>query len=268
MRSSVQQLHFHRFKQVLLAISAGVCMQVWAQPPVVGAPQLVKKGSYAQLLVNKKPFIITGGELGNSSASSLEYLSPLWPKLRQMNLNTVVAPVYWDLLEPAEGRFDFALVDGLLQGARKNDLKLVLLWFGTWKNSMSCYVPEWMKINQGLFPRTQNSEGKSEEIITPFSKNALEADTRAFVKLMQHIRQVDESQKTVLMVQVENEIGMLPEARDHSALANEAFNKAVPSALIDYLQVHKDILVPEIKKLWQDNGSRTSGSWEEVFGNS
>jgi hypothetical protein len=268
MRSSVQQLHFHRFKQVLLAISAGFCMQVWAQPPVVGAPQLVKKGSYAQLLVNKKPFIITGGELGNSSASSLEYLSPLWPKLRQMNLNTVVAPVYWDLLEPAEGRFDFALVDGLLQGARKNDLKLVLLWFGTWKNSMSCYVPEWMKINQGLFPRTQNSEGKSEEIITPFSKNALEADTRAFVKLMQHIRQVDESQKTVLMVQVENEIGMLPEARDHSALANEAFVKQVPQELINYLQVHKETLAPELKKLWTNNGSKTSGSWEVVFGKS
>ncbi|MGZ4012606.1 MAG: GH35 family beta-galactosidase, partial [Flavisolibacter sp.] len=255
-------------KLVLFVVPVWFCTQLNGQSPTATSPRLVSKGNYTQLLVDSKPFIITGGELGNSSASSLEYMFPIWPKLRQMNLNTVVAPVYWELLEPAAGKFNFSLVDGLIQGARRSNLKLVLLWFGTWKNSMSCYAPEWMKVNQERFPRTKSSAGKSEEIITPFSKNALEADREAFVKLMQHIRHVDESQKTVLMVQVENEIGMLPEARDHSALANEAFGRDVPRDLINYLEVHKTTLVPEIKKLWEDKGARTSGSWEEVFGKS
>ena len=261
-------LRSHAIKYLIYAVSISFCIQAIAQANAPGSPRLHRNGQWVQLYVDDKPFIVTGGELGNSTASSLTYLSPIWPKLRQMHLNTVFAPVYWELLEPEEGKYDFTLVDGLLQGARKNNLKLVLLWFGTWKNSMSCYVPEWMKTKQERFPRTQNSEGKSEEIITPFSKNALEADRRAFVKLMQHIRQVDESQKTVLMVQVENEIGMLPDARDHSPLANAVFDKVIPPELITYLQIHKETLMPELKKMWEDNGSKISGSWEEVFGKS
>ena len=108
-------------------------------------PRLVKTGNYVQLLVDNKPFLILGGELGNSSASSNEYMRPVWPTLKQMNLNTVIAPVYWELIEPVEGRFDFSLADTLLRNARLNKMKLVLLWFGAWKNSMSCYAPAWVK---------------------------------------------------------------------------------------------------------------------------
>ena len=110
-------------------------------------PKLVKNGNYVQLLVDNKPFLILGGELGNSSASSNEYMRPIWPKLKQMNLNTVIAPVYWELMEPVEGKFDFILVDSLIENARLFNMKLVLLWFGAWKNSMSCYAPAWVKTN-------------------------------------------------------------------------------------------------------------------------
>ena len=89
--------------------------------------------------------MILGGEVGNSAASSREYMQPIWPKLKEMNLNTVIMPVYWDLIEPEENKFDFSLVDGLIKDASANNLHLVLLWFGTWKNSMSCYVPAWIK---------------------------------------------------------------------------------------------------------------------------
>ena len=97
-----------------------------------------------QLLVEGKPFIILGGELGNSTASSTEYMKSVWPVLNAMNLNTVLAPVYWDLLEPEQGSFDFTLVDDLLRDARAHHVKLVLLWFGSWKNSMSTYTPSWI----------------------------------------------------------------------------------------------------------------------------
>lgn len=231
-------------------------------------PYLLKSGNYSRLIVNNKPFIITGGELGNSTASSTHFMDSIWPKLKKLNLNTVIAPVYWELTEPVEGKFDFRLVDDLIYNSRKNNFRLVLLWFGTWKNSMSCYVPEWMKTDQQRFPRTQNSGGKTEEIITPFSLNALQSDKKAFIQLMRHLKEMDSKQQTVVMIQVENEIGMLPEARDYSSAANEAFSKPIPAALINYLTNNKNSLLPEVKKIWENNGFKTAGSWEEIFGRS
>ena len=217
-------------------------------------------------MVGGKPFLVLGGELGNSSSSSLEYMSPIWQKLVSLNLNTVLAPVYWELIEPDEGRFDFTLVDGLLQEARKHQLKLVLLWFASWKNSMSCYAPSWVKTNQKRFPRSQDKMGRGMEILSPFSQENAEADARAFAGLMRHLREVDARDNTVIMVQVENEIGMIPDSRDRSAIANELYNRAVPSELLKYLAGRKDSLIPEFRELWASAGFRTGGTWEEFFG--
>jgi beta-galactosidase GanA len=229
-------------------------------------PQIKYWGDHAELLVNGTPLLMTAGELGNSSASSTAYMEPIWPKLEKMRLNTLIAPVYWELMEPAEGTFNFTLVDYLVQSARKHHIKLVLLWFGTWKNSMSCYAPVWVKTDQKRFPRVKSSEGRSEEIITPFSANALKADVKAFSAFMRHVKQTDSQQHTVVMIQVENEIGMLPSARDHSQPAEAAFSQPVPGKLMAYLSLHRDKLVPEIQKLWQDAGFKTTGNWETVFG--
>jgi len=234
----------------------------WGQ----STPHLVNNNGYPELLVDGKPFLILGGELGNSSASDMAYMRPIWPKLKKMHLNTLVSPVYWELLEPQEGKFNFVLIDELIKNARINRIKLVLLWFGTWKNSMSCYAPGWMKTDDARFPRARTAGGEPQEIITPFSRNALTADRKAFAALMRHLKSIDGNQHTVLMIQVENEIGMLPEARDHSTAANEAFTGPVPAKLLTYLESHRKSLVPEIEKRWRDNGFKTTGSWEEVFG--
>lgn len=229
-------------------------------------PFLQKKGNKTQLIVNNKPFIIRGGELGNSSATSMESMEPIWSKLSDMNLNTVLTPVYWELIEPQEGKFDFSLVDDLILKARKENLKLVFLWFGSWKNSMSSHAPEWVKLNQKKYPRVKDNKGKSHEILTPFSENNLEADLKAFQKLMSHIKDFDQKEQTVIMVQVENEIGMLPTARDYCVLANEVFNKPVPDELLKYMQKNKEKLVPEFLEIWKKNGFKTSGNWEQIFG--
>lgn len=229
-------------------------------------PQLIKKGNYTQLFVNNKPFLITGGELGNSSASSNEYMRPFWGKLKQMNLNTIIAPVYWELLEPKEGVFDFLLIDSLIKNARLYNMKIVILWFGAWKNSMSCYAPVWVKTNTFRFPRAFANDGSAQEILTPFNKNNLEADKKAFTRLMQYIKQADSRQQTVIAVQVENEIGMLPDARSYDNAANAAYNEDVPQQLITYLKKNKDLLLPEIKSIWKNNGYKISGNWEEIFG--
>ena len=227
---------------------------------------IVKTGDVPQLLSNNNPFLILGGELGNSSASSRNYLKPIFPYLKSMNLNTVLAPVYWEIMEPEENKFDFSLVDGMITEARQYNMKLVFLWFGTWKNSMSCYAPSWMKTNSKRFPRTIDNNGRSHEIFSVFGKETLEADKKAFTALMKHIRETDSRQKTVIMVQVENEIGMLTTAREISKTANSYFNGNVPPELMSYLQKNKDILLPELKQKWIQSGAKVNGTWTSVFG--
>ena len=118
-----------------------------------GTPHLERRGQATQLIVDGKPFLALGGEVHNSSSSSVEYMKPIWPRLGSMHLNTVVVPVAWETIEPQEGRFEFSVVDGLLEGARSNHLRLVVLWFGAWKNTFSSYVPAWVKTDEERFPR-------------------------------------------------------------------------------------------------------------------
>jgi beta-galactosidase GanA len=229
-------------------------------------PYLKKQGKTTQLVVDEKPFLILGGELGNSSFTSLEYMEPIWPKLNTMNLNTVLAPVYWELIEPLEGTFDFKLLDQLIYEARNHDLKLVILWFASWKNSMSSHAPSWVKKDQERFPRIKDGKGNSHEILTPFSNNNLQADLKAFQALMKHIMEIDSREHTIIMIQPENEIGMLPSARDYHPLANKKFQENVPREFIQYLKNNKDNLVPEFMEIWAENGYKDSGTWEEIFG--
>ena len=228
-------------------------------------PFLDTQSPAPRLIVDGQPYLILGGELHNSSSSSRDYMKPIWPRLAQMHLNTVLTPVSWELIEPQEGRFDFSLVDGLIHDARESHLHLVFLWFGTWKNSMSCYAPAWVKADQNRFPRSQKSDGTGLEILSPFSETNWQTDAHAFATLMRHIRDKD-THHTVIMVKVENEIGMIPEARDHSAEANQAFAGSVPPELMACLQSHKDNLIPEFRAVWEKAGFKTSGTWEEVFG--
>jgi len=229
-------------------------------------PHLQQVGSKYQLVIEDKPFLVLGGELGNSTFTSLESMKPVWPKLKTMNLNTVLAPVYWELIEPDKGKFDFELLDELITEARHHDLKLVLLWFGSWKNSMSSHAPSWVKTDQTTYPRAKDENGISQEILTPFSENNLQADLNAFQALMQHLKEVDRMEQTVIMIQPENEIGMLPSARDYHDLANEKFDQQVPDELMNYLVENKSTLVPEFYNVWEKNGFKTKGTWEEVFG--
>ena len=258
-------VHSKKFLYLVLTLSVFTGQFAEAQKNI---PHLKKQGTATLLIVEGKPFLVLGGELGNSTASDLNYLKPFWQNFKTMNLNTILAPVYWELMEPKEGKFDFTHVDGLINDARKYKMKLVLLWFGSWKNSISCYAPVWVKTNLNRFPRSQKKEGQGMEILTPFSRENLEADKKAFASLMKHLRESDRREQTVIMVQVENEVGMIPEARDYCGKANELFNAEVPVELMSYLQEHKEQLIPEFREFWSDNDFKRSGTWEKVFGNS
>lgn len=216
-----------------------------------------------QLIVNNQPYLMLGGELANSSAASSAYLNKIWPKLTAMNLNTVLVPIYWEQLEPKEGVFNFELLDTALKNARASHMKLVLLWFGSWKNSMSSYTPAWVKTDPTRFALAESREGKKQAILSPFSNNNLQADIRAYSALLSYLKKNDQEQ-TVIMIQVENEVGMLPDARDFNAAANTAFQQAVPAELINFLK--QSTFSDSVTAAWRKHGSRTNGNWNEVFG--
>jgi hypothetical protein len=247
------------------ALAASLGAQTPADPMI---PHLEKRGAATQLIVDGKPWLALAGETANTASSSLEYMDTAWPKIVKMNLNTVLVAVAWDWVEPAEGKYDFTLVDGIIAGARKHNLRLILLWFGSWKNGLSSFAPGWVKADPRRFPRDLLSNGKSVEVLSTLSDANLQADTRAYTAFMRHLREVDSRQHTVLMIQLENEVGLIGDSRDRSAAANAAFAGQAPRELLDYLQQNKQTLWPELRKLWEAAGARTSGTWQEVFGSS
>ncbi len=229
-----------------LAASLLIAFVVLPQALGVDAPKLVEKDGRFALLVEGRPFLILGGQIHNSSGWPSE-LPQVWESMAALHANTVEAPVYWEQFEPQEGRFDNTNVDRIVEGARAHNLHVVFLWFGTWKNGNMHYVPAWVKGDAKRFPHTIRPDGEPIDVLSPILRNTLEADKAAFTALMRHLKEIDNEQHTVLLIQVENESGNIGSVRDNSAEANREFAGMVPADLL--AATHKQV-----------------GTWREVFG--
>jgi hypothetical protein len=227
-------------------------------------PYLSKKGSATQLMVNDQPFLMIAGEVHNSSASTLEYMEPLFPKLKKMNLNSVFVTLAWEQFEPKEGEYDYTLVDAILKNARENDLKVALLWFATWKNGESSYTPLWVKKDTKRFYRVLTKEGEEIETMSPFCEATKKADAKAFSALMKYLKKVDK-ERTVILMQPQNEVGMFQDI-DYNKASLKAFNEYVPEALMAYLIKHKNKLEDYLKDAWALQNYKKRGTWQEIFG--
>lgn len=208
-------------------------------------PYLKNDDGQVTLMVDDKPFLILGGELHNSSGSDLQYMEEhVWPGLRKLGGNCYLTPVYWECMEPEEGVYDFNLVEGVISQARREGVRLILLWFGLWKNGASQYVPAWMKKDPEYFYMC-GVDGRMVESVSPFCKKAVEADKKAFTELMRHLKEYD-PEHTVIMMQVENETGIWGQPRDYCTAAQEAFEAEIPEEMAELYGV--------------------AGTWETAFG--
>ena len=219
-----------------------------AQTPNRPLPRIVHKEGRHALFVDDAPYLMLGVQVNNSSAWP-PMLPKVWPAVEALHANTVEMPIYWEQLEPQQGKFDYSVVDELLKQARQHNVRLVLLWFGTWKNGSGHYMPEWMKRSPNLATHILGADGRPLDSPSPYAKAALEADIRAFSALMGHLKLVD-TQRTVLMVQVQNEPGTWGGVRDYSPTAQKLFESPVPATLLTALR----------------KTTRSGANWQEVFG--
>ncbi len=216
-------------------------------------PRLIEKNGRHALLVDGKPFFILGGQAHNSSGWP-GMLPHVWAAIEALHANTLEVPIYWEQVEPEEGKFDFSLIDTLLIQARQHKAHLVLLWFATWKNGSNHYMPLWMKSNSGKYPNIIGKDGKPVDSPSPNFKATLDADKKAFVEVMKYLKKAD-TQHTVIMMQVENESGAWGSVRDYSPTAQKLFEEDVPATLLT---------PPVLKALHVPEGAK--GSWQKVFG--
>jgi hypothetical protein len=226
---------------LLLVLASGI----HAISSAAEAPKFVEKDGRWALIVDGEPYLILGGQVHNSSAWPSE-LPAVWKSLADLHANTVEAPVYWEQIEPQEGNFNWDNVDAIIKGARDHNLHVVLLWFGTWKNGNMHYVPQWVKTDTKRFPRVIRADGEPIDVLSASSRSNREADKRAFVALMRHLKSLDSTEHTVLLVQVENESGIIGSPRDFSPESNKEFAGQVPADMLG--AAHKP-----------------PGTWSEVF---
>ena len=199
------------------------------------------------------PVYVLGLQAHNSSNGNRDMLARSIQAVQLYHGNTLEVPVYWASIEPAEGKFDFTTVDDLLLQVRQAGLHLILLWFGFSKNCDATYTPAWVKQHPETYRLARSYDGGVVPMLSPHCEATITADAKAFTALMAHLRQVDEETRTVLALQVENEIGLYPTDRCYSNAAQDAYDRGVPEQLRDIL-------------LEGSGASRKGNSWTDCYG--
>ena len=231
----------------LIATSLAIALRAQVQERPI--PRIVNKDGRFALFVDDAPYLMLGAQVHNSS-TWLNILPKVWPAMEYLNVNTVEMPIYWEQFEPRQGQYDYTTIDTVLEQARQHHLRLVLLWFGTWKNGSQHYMPEWMKLAPDRYPHMVDENGQTVDSPSPFAAASLEADKTAFTAFMRHLKSAD-PERTVIMVQVENEAGTWGTLRDYSSTAQKLFEAPVP---------------PEVLTAMQLKITSPSLTWQEAFG--
>ncbi len=245
--------HLTHFRNAAAGIAAlmalGAAWTLQAQEEERPIPQVIRKDGRHALMVDGAPFLILGAQAHNSSGWPA-MLPKVWPAVEYLHANTLEIPIYWEQFEPRPGEFDYSMVDTIITQARDHNVRLILLWFGTWKNGSQHYMPEWMKAEPARYFHLVDKSGQPVDSPSPFATASLELDIRAFTAFMRHLKAFD-PRRTVIMVQVENEAGTWGTVRDYGPAAQKLFDAPVP---------------PEVLKAMNWQGSTAPANWQEAFG--
>ena len=238
----------HRQFFVFVVAFFVIVVRLHAQKTDPSLPHLVYKNGRHALMVDGQPFLILGAQCNNSSAWPA-MLPKVWSAMEALHVNTLEIPIYWEQFEPQPGKYDYSVIDAIITQARERNLRLVLLWFATWKNGSNHYMPQWMKLQPEKYPNMIDKNGRPIDSPSPHAEATLEADIKAFSAFMSHLKDFDK-EHTVIMVQVENEPGSWDTVRDYSPKAQRVFDSPVPAAAISAMKL----------------SPKSNRSWPEVFG--
>ncbi len=164
----------------------------------------------------------------------------LYPAARKMGLNALKVPIKWSVVEPEKGVYDFAYVDHAKAMAEQHGLKLVLNWFGHYASNDGTiygnlagqlYAPRYVVEDERTYPRAVDADGVAHHNAVSYEyQPVIEREIAAFRAFMEHLKKVDAQSRTVVMVQVENEIAVFGWDRqnrklwrDHSPAAERIF---------------------------------------------
>ena len=218
------------FRSIAVLAACGAVSMLHAQVKERPLPRLEKKDGRYALMVDGAPFLMLGAQAHNSSGWPA-MLPKVWPAIEYLHANTLEIPIYWEQFEPREGQFDYTVIDTILAQAREHHTRLDLLWFGTYKNGSQHYMPEWMKLKPDTYTHLVDKSGHAVDSPSPFCDASLAADIRAFTAFMRHLKSAD-PERTVIIVQVENEAGTWGTLRDYSPEAQKLFDGAVPAEVL------------------------------------
>jgi hypothetical protein len=217
-------------------------------------------------IVDGKPFFPIGAEFlcqsGYSARDEAE-VEEAFKAIKTATGNAGEFPVFWDQVEPVEGKYDFSSVDTLISLARRYEVKLILVWFATWKNGTMDFAPAWVKTNPQRFPREKAIDGKDIWVLSSHCAATLEADKKVFAALCKHLKTRDSAEHTVIGLQVENEPNITEQDHDYAPEAMAIFNGPVPAKLMSAMKTKGK---GEVYDAWQKAGGKESGTWLEVFG--
>jgi hypothetical protein len=187
--------------------------------------ELKKLNGHTALYVDNNPFIILGLQLDCDSCYDSSTIDDLMKQIGVLGGNTAACLLYWRLIEPEEGQYDFSILESMIESAKRYDLRIVLVWFGSYKNACTHYAPDWFQNTPQKYRHAHLESGEQLRYVAcPNCNESLEKDKQAVVKVFEYLRDYD-TEKRVILFQVNNESGLIGTDRCYCEECNYLFEQ-------------------------------------------
>jgi len=189
-------------------------------------PHLEEINDHRVLIVDGKPFIILGLQWDCDGCYTPEDMDPFFEHGESMGLNTASLLLYWREIEPEEGKYNFTMLDHRIDIARKHHMKIVLVWFASFKNGCLTYAPDYVRKDHQRFRKVKDKKGSQHtNNCCPTAEETHKRDELALIQIFNHLKEVDSKDHTVILFQMENETGIFGTNRCYCDICNNKYSK-------------------------------------------